>query len=467
MSTSLTAATLPGAIVALGSLLDPSAAHAQHSSRACPPQSTVTITEQGIPRPLACLFDDRGEVKAAIVEQAGGSPIPQVLIFTDSAPYRSLGTATHHRFPSVALDPGRAPRSFDELTASARARIQELVGPLPGGTGVAALPAQPSHSATEPETPMELAILARYEYDPLGRVRAKVGEEGYRHYVYDGDSNRVLAEYDAQGTAVVTYTWMGDRLHSVTRPGAGTLYPLFDGLGSVTGFMDSQGAIIARYQYDAWGTYRLHEQSLPDLDSHGFTGYRWEPNLDLYQANARFYDPEVGRFTSQDTYLGEINDPPSLHRYFYANDNPLRYVDPTGHAGSDAQARHFARPPEERLRITTTEKLIGEGVGGLASLAWDKLRGAHNLAVNTFGSVMYTYAGAESFRSQHESLRDVVPLPWNRHIGRSRLRKNSSPAFGRATSRAGNAIARPSKVATSRGRRPRRYRSSGRSLALG
>jgi hypothetical protein len=51
--------------------------------------------------------------------------------------------------------------------------------------------------------------------------------------------------------------------------------------------------------------------------------------------DARFYDPEVGRFTSQDSYLGEINDPPSLHRYFYANANPTRYVDPTGHAAKD------------------------------------------------------------------------------------------------------------------------------------
>src|SRR5262249_32597545 len=51
----------------------------------------------------------------------------------------------------------------------------------------------------------------------------------------------------------------------------------------------------------------------------------------LYYANARFYDPETARFTSQDSYLGQADDPPSLHRYFYANDNPTRYVDPTGH----------------------------------------------------------------------------------------------------------------------------------------
>jgi hypothetical protein len=34
---------------------------------------------------------------------------------------------------------------------------------------------------------------------------------------------------------------------------------------------------------------------------------------------------------SQDSFLGNVDNPPSLHRYFYANDNPVRYWDPTGH----------------------------------------------------------------------------------------------------------------------------------------
>ncbi len=45
---------------------------------------------------------------------------------------------------------------------------------------------------------------------------------------------------------------------------------------------------------------------------------------------ARFYDPDVGRFLNQDTYLGENGTPPSLHRYLYAYSNPAYYIDPTG-----------------------------------------------------------------------------------------------------------------------------------------
>jgi len=67
-----------------------------------------------------------------------------------------------------------------------------------------------------------------------------------------------------------------------------------------------------------------------------FTGYLWDKETNLFFAKARFYDPEVGRFISQDSYLGQVDDPPSLHRYFYANDNPTRYIDLTGHAGFKA-----------------------------------------------------------------------------------------------------------------------------------
>jgi len=40
----------------------------------------------------------------------------------------------------------------------------------------------------------------------------------------------------------------------------------------------------------------------------------------------------VGRFLNQDSYLGESNEPPSLHRYLYAYSNPTYYTDPTGNA---------------------------------------------------------------------------------------------------------------------------------------
>jgi len=51
--------------------------------------------------------------------------------------------------------------------------------------------------------------------------------------------------------------------------------------------------------------------------------------------NARYYDPGLGRFTQPDTLVPNPGDPQSLNRYSYAGNNPLRYVDPSGHFSED------------------------------------------------------------------------------------------------------------------------------------
>ena len=42
-------------------------------------------------------------------------------------------------------------------------------------------------------------------------------------------------------------------------------------------------------------------------------------------------NPETGTFTSMDTYGGSVFDPTSLHKYLYANANPVSYTDPSGY----------------------------------------------------------------------------------------------------------------------------------------
>jgi RHS repeat-associated protein len=101
-------------------------------------------------------------------------------------------------------------------------------------------------------------------------------------------------------------------------------------LNSIVAVTDSRGQVVNTYKYDAWGNYRLRQESFPHLNPYGFTGHRWEPNLGLYSANARYFDPGLGRFLSQDSFLGQLDDPPSLHRYLYAADNPLAFLDPDG-----------------------------------------------------------------------------------------------------------------------------------------
>jgi RHS repeat-associated protein len=61
-----------------------------------------------------------------------------------------------------------------------------------------------------------------------------------------------------------------------------------------------------------------------------FTGQRLD-STGLYYYGARYYDPEIGRFISADIIVSNPANPQSLNRYSYCLNNPLKYVDPTGH----------------------------------------------------------------------------------------------------------------------------------------
>jgi RHS repeat-associated protein len=61
-----------------------------------------------------------------------------------------------------------------------------------------------------------------------------------------------------------------------------------------------------------------------------YTGQLHDTVTGLYPFGARLYDPNVGRFITQDPLLGSPRDPQSLNRYAYARNNPLRYTDRNG-----------------------------------------------------------------------------------------------------------------------------------------
>jgi RHS repeat-associated protein len=48
-------------------------------------------------------------------------------------------------------------------------------------------------------------------------------------------------------------------------------------------------------------------------------------------SQARYLNPGTGRFQTMDSYEGEQNDPPSIHKYLYGADDPVNRVDPSGH----------------------------------------------------------------------------------------------------------------------------------------
>ena len=101
--------------------------------------------------------------------------------------------------------------------------------------------------------------------------------------------------------------------------------------GSASVTPDSSGNLVTNgeQRYYPFGEKRITSAALPT--DHLFTGQREVGLGGIYSYGARFYSPKLGRFLSADTIVPDWKYPQSLNRYSYVYNNPLKYVDPTGH----------------------------------------------------------------------------------------------------------------------------------------
>ncbi len=167
-----------------------------------------------------------------------------------------------------------------------------------------------------------------YAYDADGRLSFSSDDQGVKYLVYDQTSR--FLELNASGVGTGKYDY-GNRLIRLTQAGEGQRFYSYDGLGSATALTDETAFPKVRLHLDAWGVFKKPSELDATQNRVGFTGYFWSKSTNLYFAKARWYDPETARFTTQDSYVGKTDDPPSLHKYLYAVGNPTRYIDPTGH----------------------------------------------------------------------------------------------------------------------------------------
>ncbi|PKI19710.1 RHS repeat domain-containing protein, partial [Pseudomonas monteilii] len=224
-----------------------------------------------------------------------------------------------------------------------------------------------------------------YRYDPWGNlIEKRSGHSKVQHFSYDCENRLVQAEtlvngklesqgeyrYDSLGRRIAKqaeingeveqkrFLWQGLRMLREETPGQSILYlyepgsyaPLArvdqvegegqkvyyfhtDQIGTPLELTDSEGKIVWQATYRSWGAI---EQLVVDKVEQNlrFQGQYFDYESGLHYNTFRYYDPEAGRFATQDP----IGLAGGLNLYFYTL-NPINWIDPWGWSGVDGSGR--------------------------------------------------------------------------------------------------------------------------------
>ncbi len=200
-----------------------------------------------------------------------------------------------------------------------------------------------------------------FVYDGTGRREKKTANGSLTEFLYDG-MNPVQESSDVTVLANIL-TGLGiDEHFTRTDLSAGTMSHFFsDALGSTLALADSAGVVQSEYTYDPFG--RTTMTGLSNTNPYDFTG-RENDITGLYYYRARYYHPDLQRFTSEDPVVsasfmtcpsndnllfrialsggGTLGQGSNL--YGYVNNQPTALTDPSGLGPCENQLSECNRP---------------------------------------------------------------------------------------------------------------------------
>jgi len=101
----------------------------------------------------------------------------------------------------------------------------------------------------------------------------------------------------------------------------------FDANGNTVAITDENENIVNRYAYLPFGMIANENETISQPFKYvGQHGVMTEPN-GFYYMRARYYDPEIGRFISEDPIGFDGGD---VNLYAYVGNNPVNAIDPKG-----------------------------------------------------------------------------------------------------------------------------------------
>ncbi len=258
-----------------------------------------------------------------------------------------------------------------------------------------------------------------FAYDSDGKRVRKTSGGNTTTYYYNGNVLSGLvrkASKDAGTTGTGTtvqfvYDTQG-KPFMLRMNGKTDYFYLYNGLGDVTGLVDSSNQVVVRYQYNSWGkvtsTQDTSGVSLATLNPFRYRKYVYDPETGLYCLGSRYYDPEVGRFVNADdtdVIFAKPQELGSKNLYAYCDNNPVAREDYAGEfpipcivgAVVGAVVSGFSYVLSSGGEIDGVELakscLVGAVSGALAPLGGNFLKAAAvingvNTAINTEGDIV-------------------------------------------------------------------------------
>ncbi len=250
---------------------------------------------------------------------------------------------------------------------------------------------------------------ASFGYDPFGRRYNKNILSTNTNFLYDG-ANAVQEVVGGTNTANSMMGGIDEVFQRTDALGARSF--LGDALGSTVALTDSTGAVQTSYTFDPFGNTTT--SGAANSNTFAYTGRELDAgNLNLYFYRARYYNPALQRFISEDP-IGFLGG--DFNLYGYVGNSPTSANDPLGlwsPGGHDELIRHALAPcgvsPEQIHQIQQGSRALDATTGtspegaNFHSMAQpgqsvdDAVNARNNFVTNTLQIAQYSAASNAAF----------------------------------------------------------------------
>ena len=255
-------------------------------------------------------------------------------------------------------------------------------------------------------------ITASYTYDVDG-LRTSKTVNGVKHeYYYVGNT----LQYEKFGTTELWFFYDADGNPSGVRYKNGSTttdyYFVCNWRGDVIRIYDGTGAVVANYNYDAWGSVIsvtdangaaiTDSTHIANVNPLRYRGYYYDSETGFYYVSSRYYDPEVGRWINADNVIAGVGgDLKGYNLFAYCFNNPVNMDDQAGNWPKWIKntvkwvAKNIVKPVVKTVQKTLSKVDLtystGVNVSGTPS-AWI-FNGQIGVSMDTKGNVAIQVSG--------------------------------------------------------------------------